>query len=290
MVTNGRRRRSVTTSNRRTTALRAAVLACAIALVGALDANVALADGDALDQKPWLGVGIMPGTSGVLIREVIRDTPADEAGLKKGDEILTVAGTRVATPSDLKAVVGKHRIGQQVTLSVWRDGELQTMSAAVGARMSPDEILYRRLVGEEAPAFEMEVLYGGDSDSSGELGQPVVILQFFSLSCRDCVEQHRALSRLAERHSSKDLTIVAIGIDPCHTLDKWASRNQPSFTVACDESRKIFPRYDIEMASEPSLVVIDRTGHIIYAGVGGAANTERATEAAEREIRQRGRR
>lgn len=262
-----------------------------IALLAASVAHTGSAYGtpSALDDTPWLGVAIMAGTGGVLIREVIRDTPADEAGLRAGDEILTIAGTRVMTPADLKTVVGKHQIGAQVQLTVWRDGELVKMSAAIGARMNADEILYRRLVGERAPEFDLEVLYGPDSGSYGELARRVIILQFFSLHCDDCQTQHRALSRLADQHPKSELTILAIGTEPRQVLDAWAQRSQPSFNVACDTDRLTFRDYRIE-GGMPALVVIDRSGTIAYAGVGGAANLERASLIAERALRRRARR
>ena len=247
----------------------------------------ALADSTS-DDTPWLGVAILPGDSGVLIREVIRDTPADEAGLRVGDEILVIADTRVATPADLKAVVSKHRIGEQVQLTVWRGGKLIHTPTTVGARMSADEILYRRLVGERAPDFDVDILYGPDSGTSSDLARRVVILQFFALICDDCIDQHRALSRLTEQHPKTDLAVVAIGIDSAPALEAWAAHSEPSFNVACDPTRTVFRDYRIE-TSGPALVVIDRAGRVVYAGVGGAANTERATLAAERALRRRSR-
>lgn len=264
-------------------------LAAIVATTWFTGVTPARANTDARDATPWLGVGIMRGTSGVLIREVIRDTPAHEAGLVPGDEILVIADTRVATPADLKAVVGKHHIGAEIPLSVWRDGRLVKMSAAIGARMTPDEILYRRLVGERAPAFEVDIVHGRDSGSSSELARRVVVLQFFTLDCSVCVEQHRALSRLAEKHPVDELTIVAIGRDTPRALSEWGANLQPSFSVAYDLSRRAFNHYRIEGLG-PALVVIDRTERVVYAGVGGATNMERAAQAAERALRQRDRR
>jgi len=59
----------------------------------------------------------------VVVHEPIPDTPADRAGLQKGDEILAVDGDPTA-PMDLDTAVDrmKGRRGTAVTLSIRRDG------------------------------------------------------------------------------------------------------------------------------------------------------------------------
>jgi peroxiredoxin len=256
-----------------------------VLVVGLVFATAATAVANPGDETPWLGVGIRAGGAGVRVQEVIRDTPADEAGLLPGDEIYEVAGTVVRTPTELKAAVGTHRIGERVVVSVWRDGEQLSFTTTVGARMNDDEILYRRLVGERAPQLDLDVVYGGGGDSFRGAGGRVVVLQFFSLGCLQCLAQHAELSRLADRFSRRDLVVVAVSRDRLRPLSDWAARSKPSFLVATDLSLGVFRDYRIE-SPEASLVVIDRGGRIGYAGVGGEVNLERARTAAERAIRR----
>ena len=67
--------------------------------------------------RGWLGVGIqsidqdlaqalkLRATTGVLVTEVTHGTPAEKAGLRRGDVILSVDGTTVASTGELRNLV-----------------------------------------------------------------------------------------------------------------------------------------------------------------------------------------
>ena len=71
------------------------------------------------------GVGL-DKPRGVFIENVIADKPADRAGIKSGDIILSVEGTEVNKPNQLQAKVGSYKPGDTVSLQVWRDGKEKT--------------------------------------------------------------------------------------------------------------------------------------------------------------------
>jgi S1-C subfamily serine protease len=86
---------------------------------------------------------------GVLVLEVIRDTPADQAGLRGGDQafnadggqvqiggdvIVAVDGQPMAQMEDLAALMRQSRPGQEVTLSLLRDGQEVKESVTLGER------------------------------------------------------------------------------------------------------------------------------------------------------------
>lgn len=62
-------------------------------------------------------VGAQPG---VLILEILPDSPAAEAGLESGDEILAIDGQNVVTADGLVAAVASHKPDDEITLSVRR--------------------------------------------------------------------------------------------------------------------------------------------------------------------------
>jgi predicted metalloprotease with PDZ domain len=57
--------------------------------------------------------------TGVLITEVMKDTPAEKAGLKAGDVLLTVGGDKVEDPGDVRESLGDRE--GAVELTVMRD-------------------------------------------------------------------------------------------------------------------------------------------------------------------------
>src|SRR3970040_1054964 len=48
------------------------------------------------DEHPWLGAAIVPTPDGLAIASVIADSPADKAGLKRGDVVKSIDGTAVS--------------------------------------------------------------------------------------------------------------------------------------------------------------------------------------------------
>jgi len=110
----------------------------------------------------WLGIagltvspevakaaGLAEDQQGVLIEEVTSGSPADEAGLHGSTEPVTVQGQRLMVGGDvitawdghpvtqmeqLRAQVGEAQVGQEVTLTVLRDGEQVQVQVTLEAR------------------------------------------------------------------------------------------------------------------------------------------------------------
>lgn len=247
------------------------------------------ADGNTMsDDAPWLGVGIEQGERGVRVKEVIRDTAAHDGGVQFGDEIIALDATRINTPSQLQSAIIKHRVDDRIVLTVWRAGKSVRLGLELGPRLSADEILYRRLVGRSAPGFELDVVFGTSSGSSIDLRGRVVVLQFFTLDCDPCIEQHARLSRFVDEQGQSDLTVIAV-TGARRDLRSWSRRSSPSFSVARDPYMAAFFAFRIENHI-PALVVINNLGVIRYAGVGGDHNLERAIATANRTLRRMRRR
>lgn len=84
---------------------------------------------DALRSK----FGAEPGV-GVLVNEVIDDSPAQHAGIAAGDLILSVDGTTVTSARELRRAIAGHRPGEEVTIGLLRDGkELSVRAELAGS-------------------------------------------------------------------------------------------------------------------------------------------------------------
>jgi S1-C subfamily serine protease len=78
------------------------------------------------------GEGGAPGS--VMVIEVYRGSPAERAGIKVNDRIVSVAGKKVESTVDLKAAIQDRVVGDEVSLAVSRDGADVELKVRLGGR------------------------------------------------------------------------------------------------------------------------------------------------------------
>ena len=82
--------------------------------------------------RPWLGVGLytvdqvaiaqldLKVEKGVLVTQVVANSPADKAGLKKWDVIVSIGGEDVTKVEELTKILLAAKIGQPLEIKYWR--------------------------------------------------------------------------------------------------------------------------------------------------------------------------
>lgn len=58
---------------------------------------------------------------------VVAGSPAEKAGIKEGDIILTVNDTKITEDNPLSQIIGQYKIGDEVSIKLQRDGKEQTL-------------------------------------------------------------------------------------------------------------------------------------------------------------------
>jgi serine protease Do len=76
---------------------------------------------------------------GTLVAQVEPDSPAEAAGLRSGDVILEIEGQEVESSRELSFAVAERAPGDEVALTVRRDGEARAVRMALGSRETPQE-------------------------------------------------------------------------------------------------------------------------------------------------------
>jgi len=67
----------------------------------------------------------LPETTGVLIVRIVPQSPAEAAGLRRGDVITKIDGQTIVNAGQLQATVDKSRVGQVLQLTIIRSGTTQ---------------------------------------------------------------------------------------------------------------------------------------------------------------------
>lgn len=75
---------------------------------------------------------------GALVFAVVEGSPAEAAGLQQGDVIVAVDGERIAIPEDLFSYLRDKEPGDEVTVTVVRDGEEREISARLTDAPQPE--------------------------------------------------------------------------------------------------------------------------------------------------------
>ena len=94
-------------------------------------------------EKVYIGVTVSgssygqrgsQATQGVTVQSVTEGSPAEEAGIEKGDIITAVNGEKITSSSGLTSWVTKSKAGDVLTLSIIRDGENIELKVTLGVR------------------------------------------------------------------------------------------------------------------------------------------------------------
>jgi len=98
---------------------------------------VPLLERDGKVDRPYVGVatGDATGSSqGAVIRSIVSSGPADRAGLRTGDRIVSIAGDPVKEASDVQKAVIERKPGEELEIRYVRGSDEQTATVQLGTR------------------------------------------------------------------------------------------------------------------------------------------------------------
>jgi len=112
-------------------------------------------------------VGVQEGY-GVLISQVMKDTPAEAAGLREGDLVVAIDGRPIVETRALQRLVGATSTGREIGVVVLRDQQRREVRVRVGTM--PAEAVADRVVFE----FGFYIRDEGEARAAGSPPIPVV--------------------------------------------------------------------------------------------------------------------
>jgi serine protease Do len=105
--------------------------------------------------RGWLGVAIQPLSrelsdyydikdgKGVLVTHVFKGDPADQAGIRPRDIILSVNDKKIADSRDLTRTIANLGVGETAIITVFRDGEIRRFKVKI-ARREDEKLAHRQ--------------------------------------------------------------------------------------------------------------------------------------------------
>ena len=111
--------------------------------------------------RGWLGVQIqdvdegmakalqLNGWNGAIISQVIKNSPAEDAGVEKQDVIIAVNGVKVDDSSNLKNLISSGRPHDKTKLTLIRDGHEKKLTVILGIRPGEKELAETYRYGEK---------------------------------------------------------------------------------------------------------------------------------------------
>jgi serine protease Do len=95
-------------------------------------------------NRPFLGVEYRMITrqlavlneipEGAYVMTVVDGSPAAKAGVEADDIITKINGDKVSESNDLSHHISGKKVGEQVTLTIWRDGKESVVTATLGTQ------------------------------------------------------------------------------------------------------------------------------------------------------------
>ena len=72
---------------------------------------------------------------GAYVVEVVAGSPADEAGIKRGDILISIDGQKIKdTKGGLAEIINKKKVGEKVKILLWWEGESQEIEVTLRER------------------------------------------------------------------------------------------------------------------------------------------------------------
>jgi S1-C subfamily serine protease len=203
--------------------------------------------------KAFLGITVgQPAEEeqqGVTVQQVMPQSPAAEAGMKKGDVIQRVEKRRVESYDELLSALSSYKAGDEVAFDVQRDGQTKHLTVTLGRR----------------PTDAARGRAGQPGESRPE--RPAAYLGVRAMPVEEFPERLRERFGLEDEHGA-----VVVGVAPRSPADKAGLRHGDVITRIDGQDVKTME---------------DLRGAVRQAGVGQEVSVQVVRDGAKKELHAR---
>jgi thiol-disulfide isomerase/thioredoxin len=153
------------------------------------------------------------------------------------------------------------------------------LALAAGAMLAAAPALPAQLgipVGAKAPGAVVQTLDGKPVDLAQYIGKTPILLEFWATWCSNCKELEPQFLKVVQKYSPQMKFIgIAVSVNQSPQRVKlYADKYHYTHEMLYDKSGDATVAYDVPATSY--IVVIDKSGKVVYTGLGGDQDLEQA--------------
>lgn len=209
--------------------------------------------------RAWVGIELTSNAGTVVAKRIVRGSPAEIAGVQKGDELVSIDGAAIQSSRQLIQAIQDAGAGKSVSLKVKRGAADKTIAITIAAHPGDQEVLKRDKVGTFATALGGESLQSGEQDVSKLKGR-VVLIDFWATWCSACKASTPALASLSDKYGAQGLTVIGATVDSADAAEKAAKKFGITYGIVAGVSDDTVAQYSVQ--SLPTMFLVDKSGVI----------------------------
>ena len=217
------------------------------------------------EVKPWMGISIETSEKGVFVKQTIPGTPAEKAGLQKGDIVKKIDSNNIQTVEELIQLVQSKGVGNIVTVEYIRENQVKKISLKLEAKPDSTELIKKQLIGKTIPKFTLEKTDRKENFTEKELNNQVTIIEFWATWCGPCRATHQRLSEFSKKNPN--IQVLAISSETMDLIQEYKNKNKHHFTLLRDSSDFLHIFFMVTVI--PYSAVVDKNGTIRSIALGG---------------------
>lgn len=152
---------------------------------------------------------------GILVAHVVADSPAAQAGLRRGDIILKVGDAAVNQPSELTANLAARKAGDSLTVNIQRGDAERTLTVTLGAR-------------NQQPYLGIVPCADGQAPMPATVGSGALVVE---------VEKESAAQKAGLQVGDQILSVDGQALDADHSLSALIGAHKPGDQVSLEVQR-----------------------------------------------------